>query len=146
MAAGGLPNQDQAATRNIVLAALDMQEFITARKIENDTNGKPAFEMRIGIHSGSVVAGIVGVKKFQYDVWGDTVNTASRMESNSEPGKVNVSETVYYLLKDDSSFTFQPRGSVNAKGKGDIQMYFVEKKRMESLPYESVSATGHLLR
>ncbi|UFH52680.1 adenylate/guanylate cyclase domain-containing protein [Spirosoma sp. KNUC1025] len=128
MAAGNLPNSDQHSTQNTVLAAMEMQEFIAKRKAENDTNGTPAFEMRIGIHSGPVVAGVVGVKKFQYDVWGDTVNTASRIESNGQPGKVNVSETVFNLLKDNDSFSFDYRGKINAKGKGDIKMYFVERK------------------
>lgn len=127
MAAGGLPNQAQDSARQTVLAALAMQAFIVKRKAENESVGKPAFEMRIGIHSGPVVAGVVGVKKFQYDVWGDTVNTASRIESNGQPGRVNVSETVFKLLKDDPDFTFNYRGSINAKGKGDINMYFVEK-------------------
>ncbi|MBD2756653.1 adenylate/guanylate cyclase domain-containing protein [Spirosoma validum] len=131
MAAGNLPHSDQQSTRNTVLAAMDMQAFIADRKEENDVIGKPAFEMRIGIHSGPVVAGVVGVKKFQYDVWGDTVNTASRVESNGQPGKVNVSESIFNLLKDDDSFTFDYRGVINAKGKGDIKMYFVEKKAVE---------------
>ncbi|MCC5916856.1 MAG: adenylate/guanylate cyclase domain-containing protein, partial [Cryomorphaceae bacterium] len=78
-----------------------------------------------GIHTGPVVAGIVGVKKFQYDIWGDTVNTASRMESAGEVGKVNISQTTYELLKDDSQFTFEGRGKVAAKGKGEIEMWFV---------------------
>lgn len=131
MAAGGIPNQDQQATRNTVGAALEMQEFISQRKKENSRDDKPYFEMRIGIHSGPVVAGIVGVKKFQYDVWGDTVNTASRIESNGETGKVNVSETIYQLLQRDTSLIFQYRGVVHAKGKGDINMYFVTKNDVQ---------------
>ncbi|MDQ1089749.1 adenylate/guanylate cyclase domain-containing protein [Siphonobacter sp. SORGH_AS_1065] len=127
MAAGGLPNPDQQAAWNTVCAALEMQDFITRRKIDHQFSNNPTFEMRVGIHSGPVVAGVVGVKKFQYDVWGDTVNTASRIESNGEPGKVNVSETIYNLLKDDPTFLFDYRGIINAKGKGDIKMYFVKK-------------------
>ena len=84
--------------------------------------------MRLGIHAGPIVAGIVGVKKFQYDIWGDTVNTASRMESNGAVGKVNISETLYQILKDDVSFAFEPRGSIEAKGKGEMSMYFVETR------------------
>jgi class 3 adenylate cyclase len=82
--------------------------------------------MRLGIHTGSVVAGIVGVKKFQYDIWGDTVNTASRMESAGEVGKVNISQSTYVLIKDDPIFKFEPRGKIATKGKGEIEMWFVE--------------------
>ena len=84
--------------------------------------------MRVGIHTGPVVAGIVGVKKFQYDIWGDTVNTASRMESSGEVGKVNISQVTYELLKGDPEFVFESRGKIEAKGKGEIEMYFVSLK------------------
>ena len=89
--------------------------------------GLPYFEIRVGVHTGPVVAGIVGVKKFQYDIWGDTVNTASRMESSGEVGKVNISETTWQKLKDHTQFRFENRGKVTAKGKGEMEMYFVEK-------------------
>jgi adenylate cyclase len=127
MAAGGLPVPKEDSVKNTVLAALEMQDFIEKRKVENNKLNKPAFEMRAGIHTGPVVAGIVGVKKFQYDIWGDTVNTASRMETNSEPGKVNVSQGTYELLKNDNGFVFEFRGKVEAKGKGEVEMYFVSK-------------------
>jgi adenylate cyclase len=81
----------------------------------------------VGIHTGPVVAGIVGVKKFQYDIWGDTVNTASRMESSGEPGRVNISESTYSAVKDDPRFRFIPRGKVEAKGKGEVEMWFVRE-------------------
>jgi adenylate cyclase len=84
--------------------------------------------MRVGIHTGPVVAGIVGVKKFQYDIWGDTVNTAARMESSGEVARVNISQVTYELLKDYADFTFESRGKIEAKGKGMIEMYFVSAK------------------
>ena len=137
MAAGGLPVPADNSVKNTVLAALEMQAFISTRKAANDAEGKPAFEMRVGIHTGPVVAGIVGVKKFQYDIWGDTVNTASRIESNGQAGKVNISQATYELLKDDPDFAFESRGKIEAKGKGEIEMYFV--KNRESLDDQAKS-------
>jgi class 3 adenylate cyclase len=128
MAAGGLPVLTDGSTKNTVLAAFEMQDFIKERKTQMDSQGLPSFEMRTGINTGPVVAGIVGVKKFQYDIWGDTVNTASRMESNGEVGKVNISQSTYDLLKNDTDLVFESRGEVEAKGKGKIGMYFVERK------------------
>ena len=128
MAAGGLPIPIEGSVKNTVLAALEMQAFITSRKSDNELLNKPAFEMRVGIHTGPVVAGIVGVKKFAYDVWGDTVNTASRMESSGAIGKVNISEVTYDLLKNDPDLDFVSRGKIEAKGKGEMEMYFVEGK------------------
>lgn len=128
MAAGGIPKPDINSLKNIVSAGIDMQEFMLERKTANDHKSKPVFEMRLGIHAGPIVAGIVGVKKFQYDVWGDTVNTASRMESSGEVGKVNISESLYNLIKDYPDFSFEYRGMIKAKGKGEIKMYFVTHK------------------
>ena len=127
MAAGGLPVPREDSVKNTVLAALEMQTFISKRNVEMDTLGKHSFQMRAGIHTGPVVAGIVGVKKFQYDIWGDTVNTANRMESNGQVGKVNISQYTFELIKDNPQFTFESRGKIQAKGKGEIEMYFVEK-------------------
>jgi class 3 adenylate cyclase len=127
MAAGGLPVPSDDSVKNTLLAALEMQAFITSRKAENDAAHKPGFEMRVGVHTGPVVAGIVGVKKFQYDIWGDTVNTASRIESVGEVGKVNISHSTYELLKNDPQFSFESRGKVMVKGKGEIEMFFVSK-------------------
>ena len=127
MAAGGLPVPSADSIKNTVLAALEMQSFISNRILEKDELNEISFKMRLGIHTGHVVAGIVGVKKFQYDIWGDTVNTASRMESSGEIGKVNISESTYAFIKNDPDFTFEPRGKIDAKGKGEMEMYFVEK-------------------
>jgi class 3 adenylate cyclase len=125
MAAGAIPGTNSATALDVVKAGLSMQEFIVARRKDREALHLPAFEMRIGIHTGPVVAGIVGVKKFQYDLWGDTVNIASRMETNSEPGFVNISATTYQLVKDDPTLSFTPRGMLPVKGKGDMEMYFV---------------------
>jgi adenylate cyclase len=145
MAAGGLPVPAEGSVKNTVLAALEMQAFITRRKAQKDALGEPAFEMRVGIHTGPVVAGIVGVKKFQYDIWGDTVNTASRMESSGMVGQVNISESTYLLLKEDPLFHFTPRGKVEAKGKGELEMFIVQENAtsrivLEEQPLESTSA------
>lgn len=128
MAAGGLPAPDQRSVKNTVLAGLEMQDFIIKRKEKAEIDNRVSFEMRVGIHTGPIVAGIVGVKKFQFDIWGDTVNTASRMESSGEVNKVNISQFTYKLIKNDPLFDFEHRGKIMAKGKGEIDMYFVKLK------------------
>jgi class 3 adenylate cyclase len=126
MAAGGLEGHDKDHTSRVIQAALKMRDFIEEGKAKKIEKGLPYFEIRLGIHTGPVVAGIVGVKKFQYDIWGDTVNTASRMESSGEAGKVNISQVSYHLVRDIPSFSFESRGKIAAKGKGEMEMYFVE--------------------
>jgi class 3 adenylate cyclase/Tfp pilus assembly protein PilF len=129
MAAGGLPSPNTTHAIDAVNAALEIRQFIAEGQAEKIALGKPFFEIRIGIHTGPVVAGIVGVKKFAYDIWGDTVNTASRMESSGEAGKVNISGNTYELVKD--KFTCTYRGKVEAKSKGLVDMYFVENMLTE---------------
>ena len=127
MAAGGLPVPNLTHARDVVAAALEMRDFIAEEKARRMTAGRPYFEIRIGVHTGPVVAGIVGVKKFQYDIWGDTVNTASRMESSGEAGRVNISETTYALVEIEPGLAFIGRGKVQVKGKGEMEMHFVER-------------------
>lgn len=124
MCAGGLPLANQTHPVDVVRAAIQMQCRLRALMQQNQAAGKPLFEMRIGIHTGPVVAGVVGSHKFAYDIWGDTVNTASRLEQGSEPGKINISETTYRLVKDIFPCTY--RGRLAAKNKGEIDMYFVD--------------------
>ncbi len=127
MAAGGLPIPNGTHAFDAVNAALEIRDFIQAGKAVKIAEGLPFFEIRVGVHTGPVVAGIVGLKKFAYDIWGDTVNTASRMESSGSPGEVNISESTYALIKSDPRFRFTERGKVSAKGKGELTMYFVDR-------------------
>ena len=126
MAAGGLPKANQTHAFDVINAALEIQHFMAKHKAEKIAKGELFFDIRIGIHTGPVVAGIVGVKKYAYDIWGDTVNTASRMESNSEVGKINISKSTYDIVHEH--YNCIHRGKISAKGKGEIDMYFVEKK------------------
>jgi len=121
MAVCGLPKPNEHHARNIINAALEIREYLENR---NET-ATIKWKIRIGIHSGKVVGGVVGVRKYIYDVFGDTINTTSRMESNSEPMQINVSETTYDMVKDQ--FEFTPREIVEIKGKGEMRMFFLKK-------------------
>jgi adenylate cyclase len=122
---GGLSDEDTtAAAIRLIHAAKEMQKFIEVAKNQALIENKPFFEQRIGISTGAVVAGIVGLKKFTYDIWGDTVNIAARMEQHSEVGKINVSESTFQLIKAEINCTH--RGAIAAKNKGEINMYFVD--------------------
>ena len=127
MCAGGLPSPNDTHPVDMVNAALDMLHGLGLRMQQNAVKGKPVFEMRIGIHTGPVVAGVVGSHKFAYDIWGDTVNTAARLEQGGEAGKINISETTYQRVRHLFDCTF--RGKLAAKHKGEIEMYFVDGRR-----------------
>jgi class 3 adenylate cyclase len=124
MCACGLPQAVNENAVKAVKAALDMQQFIKEFGAANKIQNLPVFEIRIGIHTGPLVAGVVGLKKFAYDIWGDAVNLASQMEQHGESGKVNISGETYALVK--NFFQCTHRGKVEAKSKGEVDMYFVE--------------------
>lgn len=124
MCAGGIPEKNRTNPIEVILAALEMQEYMNRIKSSSEFSGMKLWDIRIGIHTGTVIAGVVGQKKLSYDIWGDTVNTASRMESSSEPGKINISGTTYEFVKD--FFICKYRGKMPVKYKGEIDMYFVE--------------------
>ena len=126
MCAGGLPIPTEDHPFKMVEAAMEIAEFVRLSK-KNKSRDQTRFDIRIGINTGPVVAGVVGTKKFAYDIWGDTVNIASRMESNSESGKINISENTYELIKD--GFDCEYRGEIKVKNRGLMKMYFVNNRR-----------------
>jgi class 3 adenylate cyclase len=127
MAVAGLPTPRDDHADAVAAMALDMQTAIQNFNRRNQRH----FQIRIGIHSGSVVAGVIGLKKFIYDLWGDTVNTASRMESHGIAGTIQVSEDTYQLLK--GAYELEPRGSIEIKGKGEMKTYFLTRKSQTHL-------------
>jgi class 3 adenylate cyclase len=132
MCVGGLPTENPMHASDVVLAALAIRDFMLRDRSARLAAGQPLFEIRIGVHTGPVVAGIVGVRKFAYDIWGNTVNLAARMESSGIAGEVNVSGATYELIKDDFQCVY--RGKVDTKNKGKSDMYFVNNPRPSFVP------------
>lgn len=136
MCAGGLHFHKADHALKMVQAAFEISQIMDETKKIAEENIMP-YDIRIGIHTGPVVAGVVGTRKFAYDIWGDTVNVASRMESSSEPGKINISEKTYLLIKD--SFDCSYRGELEVKNKGMMKMYYVNKLKNVSLKKDLVN-------
>jgi len=142
MCAGGIPLEDDMHVFKIVKAGLEIQEYIAKNNEERLEKGLEPWYLRIGIHVGPVVAGVVGKMKYAYDIWGSTVNIASRMESNGEPGKVNISSATYELIKDYYDCTH--RGKISAKNVGEIDMYFIEHEHR--IPLNLTNTEEHIVR
>jgi class 3 adenylate cyclase/tetratricopeptide (TPR) repeat protein len=136
MCAGGIPTPSENHVLNIVKAGLEIQKHIIKNNETRKEKGVEPWDLRVGVHVGPVVAGVVGRMKYAYDIWGSTVNIASRMESNGEPGQVNISAQTYELIKD--KFNCSYRGKIYAKNVGEVDMYFVGEaigtNDMEDLP------------
>ena len=129
MAVAGVPNPARLHVVDACMAALEMQETVARLKAQREKLRLPSLELRVGIHTGPVMAGVVGSHKFTYDIWGDSVNLAARMEANGEPGRINVSETVYNHVK--SLFEATPRGGIEVKNKAPVAMYFLDRLKPE---------------
>ncbi|GAA4471036.1 hypothetical protein GCM10023189_60820 [Nibrella saemangeumensis] len=132
LCAGGVPIPYPEHADEVVQAALEIRNFLEMSQLERQVKGQFYFSFRIGIHTGPLVAGVVGARKFAYDIWGDTVNMAARMEQHGEAGKVNISETTFLLIKDRFRCSF--RGKIAIKHKGNLNMYFAESVTPELKP------------
>ncbi len=129
MAVGGIPKTNRTHAVDCVRTALDLCAYLENLRAARATTGLPAWQLRVGINTGPLVAGVIGTEKFAYDVWGDTVNTASRLESSGAPGRINISAETYHAIRE--FFVCEYRGRVKAKNKGEIEMYFVKGVRPE---------------
>jgi len=127
MCAGNIPSPTPDHTYKMIKAAMDMQDFMAKHNTGRAEKGMELLEIRIGVHTGPVVAGVVGKKKYAYDIWGSTVNIASRMESNGAPGRVNITAQTYEMIKD--RFDCSHRGKIHVKNLGELDMYFVEAEK-----------------
>jgi class 3 adenylate cyclase len=127
MCAGGIPSPNKSHPEDAVRAGLDIVEYLRVKNKAREDAGMPKWEIRIGINTGSLVAGVVGKKKYAYDIWGSAVNIASRMESNGQPGLLNISQSTYEMVKD--KFNCEHRGKIYAKNVGEIDMYFVKSEK-----------------
>jgi len=141
MAVGGIPVSNNTHAADCVRAALEIEKFMADLMRERAAVNRPFWQIRIGVHTGDLIAGVIGREKFSYDVWGDTVNTASRMESSGEAGRVNISQATYELVKD--YFDCEYRGRIKAKNKGEIEMYFVNGVK-ESTPIMKMENEAHI--
>lgn len=129
MCVGGAPVVRPCHALDCALAALEIRQFMIAEREKAEQSGVPYWDIRLGIHSGPMVAGVVGEKKFAYDIWGDTVNTAARLESSGTPGKINISGSTYTALS--AYFDCEHRGKIAAKNKDDMEMYYLHRLKAE---------------
>ncbi len=129
MCAGGVPIRNKSNPIDTTLAALEIQRYMQEVGDLKQSKGEIPWEIRIGLHTGNLIAGVVGIKRFAYDIWGDTVNVAAAMEQSGEVGNVNISESTYEAISE--FFVTEYRGKLEAKNKGNIDMYFVHSIKPE---------------
>jgi class 3 adenylate cyclase len=129
MAVAGVPNPSRLHVVDACMVAFEMQDAVARLKAQRDKLRLPSLELRVGIHTGPVIAGVVGSRKFTYDIWGDAVNLAARMEANGELGRINVSDSVYNHV--ESLFDATPRGNIEVKNKAPVKMYFLDRLKPE---------------